>query len=126
MAPEILIQPVDTLVTQPENASLTCAATGRPRPIIQWNIAGNQSLVPLVSTAGIYNISETEIGEREIVSNLTIIKTDPFDTATYVCNASNVVNATLAAAALTVYGMPFKMCYEKHVKDGLGLTCIMH
>ena len=76
--------------------------------------------------AGIYDIVESERNEREIDSNLTIIKTDPFDTATYVCNASNVVNETLVAAALTVYGMPFNMCYRKHVKDVLALTYIIH
>ena len=110
MAPEILIQPLDTLVTQPQNATLTCTATGRPRPIIQWNLVVNQSLVLLVSMAGTYNIEETIESQREIASNLTIFRADPFDTGDYVCNASNVVNETQAAAALTVHGMAFCLC----------------
>ena len=79
--------------------------------------AQKSQLVPLVSMAGIYNIVETEKSEREVVSSLTVIETDPFDSATYQCNASNVVNEILVTAVLTVYGMPFNT-YVHPAKDG--------
>lgn len=104
VAPEILLPPESTTVTQPADARLTCTASGRPRPTIQWNRAVNQSLIPLVSTADEYDITKAEKGEREISSNLTILGADPFDATAYACNVSNVVNASSAVAVLTVYG----------------------
>ena len=43
-------------------------------------------------------------GEREIMSNLTIIMADPSDAGEYVCMATNVAGQDTAAAELTVHG----------------------
>ena len=49
-------------------------------------------------------ISTSTFGEREIVSNLTIIMADPSDAGGYVCRAANVVGQDTAATELTVHG----------------------
>ena len=49
-------------------------------------------------------ISNSTFGEREIVSNLTIVMADPSDAGGYVCNATNVAGQDTAAAELTVHG----------------------
>ena len=49
-------------------------------------------------------ISSSTVGEREILSNLTVVMTDPSDAGGYVCNATNVVGQDTAAAELTVHG----------------------
>ena len=53
---------------------------------------------------GVIEISTSTFGEREIVSNLTIIMADPSDAGGYVCNATNIVGQDTAAAELTVHG----------------------
>ena len=53
---------------------------------------------------GMIETSSSTFGEREIMSNLTIIMADPSDAGGYVCNATNVVGQDTAAAGLTVYG----------------------
>ena len=49
-------------------------------------------------------ISTSIFGEREILSNLTIIMGDPSDAGGYVCNATNAAGQDTAAAGLTVHG----------------------
>ena len=49
-------------------------------------------------------ISTSTFGEREIVSNLTIIMADPSDASGYACNATNAAGQDTAAAELTVHG----------------------
>ena len=53
---------------------------------------------------GVIEISTSTFGEREILSNLTIIMADPSDTGGYVCNATNVAGQDTAVAELTLYG----------------------
>ena len=49
-------------------------------------------------------IINSTLGEREIVSNLTIIMVDPSDAGGYFCNATNAIGQNTAAAELTVHG----------------------
>ena len=49
-------------------------------------------------------ISNSTFGEREILSNLTIIMADPSDAGGYACNATNAAGQDTAAAELTVHG----------------------
>ena len=60
-------------------------------------------------------ISISTFGEREIVSNLTIIMTDPSDAGGYVCNAADTAVQDTAAAELTVHGkwlIKKKKCFK--------------
>ena len=58
----------------------------------------------LTDELGVIEISTSTFGEREIVSNLTIIMADPSDAGGYACNASNAAGQDTAAAELTVHG----------------------
>ena len=53
---------------------------------------------------GVIEIGTSTFGEREIVSNLTIIMADPSDAGGYACMATNVAGQDTAAAELTVHG----------------------
>ena len=49
-------------------------------------------------------ISNSVFKEREIVSNLIIVTSDPSDAGGYVCMATNVVGQDTATTELTVHG----------------------
>ena len=49
-------------------------------------------------------ISTSTFGEREIVSNLTIIMADPSDAGEYVCMATNTAGQDTADSDFTVHG----------------------
>ena len=61
---------------------------------------GNQ----LMTETNTIEISSDDFGEREIVSNLTIVMAAPSDTGGYVCQATNVAGQDNATAELTVHG----------------------
>jgi len=63
---------------------------------------GNQ----LMAQANAIGISSDNFGEREIVSNLTIVMADPSDAqpGVYVCIATNEPGQDTASAELTVHG----------------------
>ena len=100
VAPTILELPENLTVVQPQSATFLCNATARPRPEITWWRMGRQ----LVEQPEVIEISTSTFGEREIVSNLTIIMADPSDAGGYVCNATNVAGQDTAAAELSVHG----------------------
>ena len=52
----------------------------------------------------VIEISTSTFGDREIVSNLTIIMADPSDAGGYICIATNVVGQDTTAADLIVHG----------------------
>ena len=58
----------------------------------------------LMEQPGVIEISTSTFGEREIVSNLTIIMADPSDGGGYACNATNAAEQDTAAVELTVHG----------------------
>ena len=100
VAPTILESPENLTVVQPQSATFLCNATAQPRPEITWWRMGSQ----LVEQPGVTEISTSISGEREIMSNLTIIMADPSDAGEYVCMATNVAGQDTAAAELTVHG----------------------
>ena len=51
-----------------------------------------------------YEIIEEEIGDRERMSTLTIVNSEPSDAGQYACVAMNNVTYTLELARLTVHG----------------------
>ena len=61
---------------------------------------GNQ----LMAQTNAIEIISDNFGEREIMSNLTIIMADPSDAGGYVCQATNVAGQDNATAELTVHG----------------------
>ena len=87
-------------MVQPQSATFLCNATARPRPEITWWRMGSQLMEQPETT----KISASTFGEREIVSNLTIIMADPSDAGGYVCMATNVAGQNTAATELTVHG----------------------
>ena len=87
-------------MVQPQPATFFCNATARPRPEITWWRMGSQ----LIEQPGVIEISISTFGEREIVSNLTIIMADPSDAGGYVCMATNAAGQDTAVAELTVNG----------------------
>ena len=58
----------------------------------------------LMEQPGVIEINTSTFGEREIVSNLTIIMADPSDAGEYACNATNAAGQDTATAELTVHG----------------------
>ena len=87
-------------MVQPQSATFFCNVTAQPRPEITWWRMGRQ----LVEQPGVIKISNSTFGEREIVSNLTIIMADPSDAGGYACNATNAAGQDTAAAELIVHG----------------------
>ena len=104
VAPQILDPPDDLTVVEPQNATFSCLATGRPRPDIVWTRLSDMS--QLQNQSGLYRIEEQEIGVRERRSNLTIVGTQPSDAGVYACVAVNEPGSTMQQATLTVHGEP--------------------
>ena len=105
MAPTILSLELRALtVVQFEVAVFTCNATARPRPTITWfRVAadGNQTNVSELDRTA---VKPSEIGERELSSELTISNAQPSDAGSYTCKADNVVSSFAESSVLTVHG----------------------
>ena len=100
VSPTILEPPENLTVVQPQSATFLCNATAQPRPQITWWRMGNQ----LIAQTNTIEISNNMFGEREIVSNLTIVMADPSDAGGYVCQAASAAGQDTATAELTVHG----------------------
>jgi len=70
---------------------------------------GNQ----LMTQANRIEISSDNFCERKIVSNLTIIMTDPSDPSVYVCLATNIAGQDKATAELSVLGKCLKFYHRE-------------
>ncbi len=92
-------------MTSPGPASFSCSARGLPRPNITW-VGHNSTL--LTSGVNGVSITETEEGDRELVSILRITTTVPSVAGEYRCLADNGVSGrgdiNETSAVLTVYG----------------------
>ena len=100
VAPTIL-EPLENLtVVQPQSATFLCNATAQPRPQITWWRMGNQ----LMTHASKIEISRDTLGERETVSNLTIIMAGPSDAGGYVCLATNAAGQDDTTTEFIVHG----------------------
>ena len=67
-------------------------------------------------------ISTHTFGERENVSNLTIIMADPSDAGGYVCMATNVVGQDTTAAELTVHGKCLSLTFCISANRSMTIT----
>ena len=95
-------------------ATISCEATGRPRPTITWyrvQLNGTDR-VRLSNDDSNIMIQETEKGNRTLMSSLTISPTAPSDATYYVCVAENVVDTDEMTSSLTIHGtfIPFYHC----------------
>ena len=102
VAPQILDPPDDLTVVEPQDATFSCLATGRPRPGIVWTRLSD--MVQLQPQSGVYRIEEQEIGDRERRSMLTILDSQPSDAGGYACVAINEPGSVMVQATLTVHG----------------------
>ena len=102
VAAQILDPPDNITVVEPEDATFSCLATGRPRPAIAWFRLSDFTL--LQPPSGNFTIVEQEIGDRERRSNLTIVGTEPSDAGDYGCVAVNEPGTNAVNATLTVHG----------------------
>ena len=99
------MDPDNVDVTEGMSAPFLCAATGRPRPSITWYRDGtNDSLLAVNVSDPRVIVTETEMGERELISNLTINDVLPSDSNVYRCIAENDVDSDMRNATLTVNG----------------------
>ena len=104
VAPQILDPPDDLTVVDPQDATFSCLATGRPRPTIVWTRLSD--MVQLQNQSGVHRIQEQEIRDRERRSNLTIFGSQPSDAGGYACVAMNEPGTDREEATLTVHGEP--------------------
>ena len=102
VAPQILEPPDDLTVFEPQDATFSCLATGRPRPDIVWTRLSD--MVQLQPSSAKFRIVGWEIGDREKRSNLTILGTQPSDTGGFACVAMNEPGNATQQATLTVHG----------------------
>ena len=109
VAAQILDPPDNVTVVEPEDATFSCLATGRPRPAIAWFRVSDFTL--LQPPSGNFSIVEQEIGERERRSNLTIVGTESSDAGAYGCMGVNEPGNTTEQATLIVHGKPNKETY---------------
>ena len=89
------------------SATFLCTATGRPRPTITWyQTVGDSDTQKRVNVSDVrVTVTEEEMGDRELMSNLTLRSVLPSDAATYVCIAENIVDVEMSNDTLTVNGM---------------------
>ncbi len=99
------MNPDDVVVTEGMSAPFLCAATGRPRPCITWYRDGtNDSFLAVNVSDPRVIVTETQMGERELISNFTINDVLPSDSNVYRCIAENDVNSDMSNTTLTVNG----------------------
>ena len=104
VAPQILDLPDNLTVVEPQNATFSCLATGRPRPDIIWIRLSD--MVQLHTQSAGFTFEEQEIGDRERRSNLTILGTQPSDADVYICMAINEPGTAIEQTTLTIHGEP--------------------
>ena len=88
------------------SATFLCAATGRPRPTITWyKTLDDSDTQERVNVSDVrVTVTENLIGDRGLMSNLSMTNVRPSDTATYICIAKNVVAIDKSNDTLTVNG----------------------
>ena len=101
--PVISVPLMDQTSVQPNTAMFTCTATGLPRPSFQWTRTIGNTQVTLTNSSQLV-ISETNVGDRQITSVLTLAQTSTSNTANYTCTAQNTAGSDSSTASLNVYG----------------------
>ena len=92
-------------VTERNNGSITCTATGYPVPTIVWQNSDGSSLSnsrlvsgdPVISSTGVGNVSSVSV-------ELMVIGAMRVDTGMYRCSANNSINSTIRNVVITVRG----------------------
>ena len=87
-----------------EEAVFTCNATARPRPTITWFRVETDGIPTDVSQLFQAVVASSEIGEREISSELSIRVALPSDAGDYMCQATSVVDSDEEVLNLAVHG----------------------
>ena len=93
-------------ITEGSNGSITCTATGYPRPTVVWqNIDSNDRLM-----SGTPMISPTSVGNVTSVSvELMVTGAMRVDTGMYTCSASNFLGNNATRIIITVQCKPFSL-----------------
>ena len=110
----IVTPPMDVIAVEsiPGLYTFQCLATGRPRPTITWFFmaeigAAENTVVDVENTT---TMTDLEIGDRQIMSNLSFSVLALLDAGMYFCSAENDFrNSTVVTAAttLTVHGKSY-------------------
>jgi len=79
-----------------------------------------------MAQANTIEISSDNFGEREIVSNLTIVMADLSDAGGYVCIATNAAGQDNTTAELTVHGKSLVILSQRSVIQDLHLLSPSH
>ena len=113
VAPVVTLNADDVETVEGMSATFLCAATGRPRPTITWyRTVGDSDTQERVNVSDVRVIvTEEEMGDRELMSNLTLRSVLPSDAVDYFCYADNGVgdDVVRSNATLTVNGEWFFM-----------------
>ncbi len=85
----------------PEDATITCTATGFPVASITWWRMGTQ-----LEQSASFDIREVSVDEMNVMSTLTVISAMPDDSGTYTCRAGNdiYIDSVEGSVVLTVLG----------------------
>ena len=94
------------VVTHPSVSTFVCTAKGIPRPSITWyKVEMDNSHTILSGTEiGVSITFNNSDSESTINSTLEFYPTQPFHSAVYICEATNLVSSTNSNASLTVHG----------------------
>ena len=92
------------IITEGNNGSITCTATGYPVPTVVWQNSDGSSLSNNTLVSGSpMNISSTGVGNVSSVSvELMVIGAMRVDSGMYRCSASNNVDNTTRNITITV------------------------
>ena len=115
VAPEIIIPPDNTTVTDGSEAVLNCTVVGDPLPSISWFVVSgvNVSLLfsfnlttPFDEQGRITDsiVTNTTLNSTTIHSSLRLMESGSYIAGDYACGASNVLENINSSATLTVNG----------------------
>ncbi len=88
-------------------AVFTCLATARPRPSINWYRMDSSNQTTSLNSSGNTNITTVDVGERGVMSTLTLSDAQPNIATDYVCEVISDIaefDPVSASAQLTVHG----------------------
>ena len=104
-------------ITEGNNGSITCTATGYPVPTVVWQNSDGSSLSnnrlvsgsPVISSTGVSNVTSVSV-------ELMVIGAMRVDTGMYRCSANNSINYTTRNININVQGTVHLKCNFAHVR----------
>ena len=109
VAPNITISPVTQTVESSSNVTFVCAASSKPRATIQWTKNENKltnSFKIMITNYTEGRCTITDPPDQCIISStLEIFYTEPPDSGTITCNATNEAGYSKKSVILSVDGM---------------------